>query len=131
MVLTHTQQRGKTMSNETEPFDPAEVFDSRDVIARINYLDAQDSLSEEEREEITRLRAFADEAESVPDWQYGETFIRDDYFETYARELAEDIGAISPDAQWPLNHIDWEGAAQALLMDYSQYEYNGDTYHAR
>jgi antirestriction protein len=52
-------------------------------------------------------------------------------FQAYAQELAEDIGAISRDLQWPADCIDWERAARELTMDYAAVEVNGTTYYFR
>lgn len=68
---------------------------------------------------------FAELAENEP------TMISEDDFEDYARELAEDIGAISRDTQWPATCIDWEYAAHELKMDYSEVEVDGVTYYFR
>jgi hypothetical protein len=121
------------MAQNTRTIENSEsVIDSRDVIARINYLESdEDSLDEEEREELAALRALAEEASGSPDWQYGETLIRDSYFTEYAQELAEDIGAINKDAGWPNSYIDWDAAADALKMDYSSAEFDGVTYWIR
>ena len=54
--------------------------------------------------------------------------ISDYYFETYAQDFAESIGAISHDAGWPLYHIDWKAAAESLQMDFYSIEYQGTTY---
>ena len=78
---------------------------------------------------LNAIEAFEDAG--VADWNYGETFIREDYFETYARELAEDIGSVSRDMPWPLTHIDWKAAADDLLQDYTSVEVNGWTFYAR
>lgn len=141
------------MSAGQEPISTtADVIDSRDVIARIEYLkDSWDEaeeddhedyvlseddwavhLGEEDAHELVALIALADEAEGyAPDWFYGETLINEDYFEDYARELAEDIGAIDRDAPWPLRHIDWEAAASELLIDYTGVDYDGTTFYIR
>lgn len=65
------------------------------------------------------------------DWDHGTTLIKDDYFPEYAKELAEDIGAINDDSRWPNNCIDWEQAADELLMDYTSCEIGGETYYYR
>ncbi len=52
-------------------------------------------------------------------------------FTEYAQELAEDIGAIDPDAKWPVYCIDWERAARELKMDYTSVRVNGTTYYFR
>ena len=64
------------------------------------------------------------------DWYPGSA-IRDSYFKDYAQELAEDVGAISRDAQWPLYCIDWDQAARDLQMDYAAVEFDGVTYWVR
>lgn len=119
-----------------------DIIDSRDVIERIVELesDAWDDFREEldlgrftddEREEYDALKALAAQGEDAPDWSYGATLIHDSYFEDYARQLAEDIGAISGNEEWPLSYIDWEAAAEALQMDYTSIEFDGETYWIR
>jgi hypothetical protein len=77
-------------------------------------------------EEFAALKSFVDEASG-----YGETFIADSHFEDYAQELAEDIGAVKRNAEWPYTCIDWKQAAEELKADYTSYEINGSTYWAR
>lgn len=115
----------------SDPTNNDDVIDSRSVIARIDELEGEDELDDDDREELAALRAFAEEGESLSDWQYGETLIRDSYFEDYARELAEDIGAVNPNASWPLTYIDWEAASDALKMDYTSLDFDGVTYWGR
>lgn len=43
--------------------------------------------------------------------------------EDFARNMAEELGAIDSNAQWPNNCIDWEKAARELMQDY--FESNG------
>ncbi len=86
---------------------------------------------EETYNELEILKALADEGEGCSDWSHGETLIRDSYFETYAEELAEDIGAIGKDTQWPLSYIDWEAAANALKQDYTCVDFDGVEYWIR
>jgi len=132
----------RTISNSDD------VIDSRDVIERIEELradrpdmpdkpEAKDyptdgSWAEAEEEELNALIALESEAEGyAADWKYGEALIRDSHFEDYARELAEDIGALKDDAQWPATCIDWEEAARQLQQDYTSVEFDGVTYWIR
>lgn len=116
-----------------------DVIDSRDVIERIEELTSQkedwdDTEPWEESDEgieLAALENLAEQAEGASDWQYGETLIRDTYFEDYARELADDIGAIDSNATWPTNCIDWEEAADQLQQDYSSVDFDGITYWIR
>lgn len=111
------------------------IIDSRDIIARIEEIETEiippmtAHIDAETNAELDGLRAIAEEG--IPDWQYGATLIREDSFEDYARELAEDIGAIDRDASWPLSYIDWTAAADALKMDYSTVEIDGDDWYYR
>lgn len=130
------------MTTETQEITNTEdIIDSRDIQARIDYLESLEeedeeatdadeepmALCDDEREELRLLQEFKDEA-NTSEWKYGMTFIRDDYFEDYAREFAEDIGAIGKDDQWPATCIDWERAARELQMDYTGADFDGITY---
>lgn len=129
-----------------------DIIGSRDVIARIEELQGErDSYvigapdgtetpdpegwtrdCEDDAAELATLEALAAQgADYAPDWEYGETLIRDSYFQQYAEELAEDIGAIKADATWPNNCIDWEQAARELRMDYTAVDFDGVTYWVR
>jgi len=130
----------------------AEVMDTRDLITvadeirtalddyaegdelSLEALPANENGSPDDTEQEARaILAAIDGIEDVgiPDWQYGEALIREDYMEDYARELAEDIGAVNADAAWPASHIDWKSATEALLQDYIEVDYRGTTYYAR
>ena len=86
----------------------------------------------EEAEELRALRSLEEEAAGyAPDWEYGATLILDSYFEEYAQELAEGIGAIDRNASWPNNCIDWEKAARELQYDYTAVDFDGETYWIR
>mgnify|MGYP001607601915 CR=1 FL=1 len=38
----------------------------------------------------------------------------------FAQEMAEEVGRLPKNAQWPYTCIDWEHAAHELMMDYSE-----------
>ncbi|MDX1492955.1 MAG: hypothetical protein R3253_02695 [Longimicrobiales bacterium] len=115
------------------------LIDSREVIARIEELESEieeyreagdEDYAGELMEELEPLKAFAEEAEGcTPDWLYGAALIHDDYFEEYAEQLARDIYDLPE--HWPVCHIDWEAAANALKMDYTAIDFNGETYWTR
>lgn len=117
-----------------------DIIDSRDVIARIEELegDIQDLIDEgydgtddvtEMLEELDILKAFAEEgADNISYWENGATLVRDTYFEDYAQELADDIGANIDDVKWPLTCIDWTQAAKELQYDYSVATFDGVDY---
>jgi len=136
--------------SRTAPSNSDDVIDSRDVIERIAELEALidtdendeptdagipadgEIATEEERAELAALKALQEEAEGyASDWQYGVTLIRDDHFETYARQLAEDMGLMNNDYQWPYTCIDWGNAAEELQQDYTSVDFDGVTYWVR
>lgn len=99
--------------------------------------DANGGLEPEEDEELAALKALASEAESSPDWRYGETLIRDSYFTEYTKELVADcypeIDRAHGVSTWP-NYclkMDWDMAARDLKVDYMPVEFNGSTYWIR
>lgn len=145
------------MPTEMQPISNGEdIIDSRDIIARIEELElfhgdgctaectcTSDAVNnecehegcpdEDEHQELDALKALADEAQGYSsDWSYGAALIRDSYFEEFAEDEAENIGAINPQAApWPLNHIDWEAAANELKHDYCRVDFDGVDYWIR
>jgi hypothetical protein len=139
------------------PTNMDDVIDSRDVIARIQELedelqDLEDAADEaaddtvrcaeimaeieawkagDDGQELKALRALASEAEDyAPDWQHGETLIRESYWPTYARQLVEDTGELPKDLpDWIV--IDWDSTADNLLIDYTPVDFGGVTYFVR
>jgi len=131
-----------------------DIIDSRDVIARIDELeseiaDLKEQLTELEvededttveceeindqmdalEEELAPLKALAEEASSYSsDWRFGEMLISDGHFTKYAQQMAEDIGAVDPDAGWPLNCLDWDQAADELKQDYASVDFDGEEF---
>lgn len=93
--------------------------------------DCKECFGSDDAKELLALEALASECEGSPDWTYGETIIHDSYFENYARELADDIGAINKEAGWPCCHIDWSAAADALKQDYMEVDFDGTSYWIR
>jgi len=88
--------------------------------------------NKDEIEELEALKDLQSEASYSTDWKYGETLIHENYFETYARELASDIGAYDDrNVKWPFTCIDWEAAAEELKQDYSEVDFDGETYYIR
>lgn len=77
---------------------------------------------------LDSLKGYGGDHQWRGDW-YPVTLIEDVYFETYARDYAEDIhGGAMREAQWPFDCIDWEKAASELQVDYSSVDYDGATY---
>lgn len=117
------------------PKDPGdlrgrEIIDSRDVIARIENLREQKDLAldgdgwpENSEEEFRQLIQLEDEVGGSPEWPYGDILISEDQFKYYARQLAEDIGALENCDKWPATCIDWDRAAEELKQDYRPIEF--------
>ena len=110
------RQKGKVMN----------YLDTRELQDEIDEFEADENLDNIDTERLEALRDLRDEVGD--EWQYGVTLVPEDSFEDYARELAEDIGAIPSDYSWPASHIDWTAAAGALRMDYTSADFQGVTY---
>lgn len=125
----------------------ADTIDTRDIIARFEELEELQAdheadptgghFSDEDALELANLTELLNELDGMggdEKWRgnwYPVTLICDNYFQTYAQEMAEDIGAIDRNASWPHTCIDWEEAAQELQSDYASVEVNGFTYWTR
>lgn len=137
-------------------FDGTEdVIDSRDIIERIEELESEQAdlverlsngeITEGDMQEFDRhqgaeldaLRTLASEAESSPDWNYGETLIRDAYFVKYTEDLIADcypeVSKALASSQWPMTclKLDYKQAARDLKVDYMPVTFNGSTYWIR
>ena len=147
----------------TTPIDNTEdVIDSRDVIARIDELQAvvddlreefdanpanagvdfdnwvrnQVGCSTEEADELAALKALAAQCEGYGDWGHGEALIREDHFVKYIEELIDDCYTLPKEltsGQWPYRHItiDYEAAAEEAKVDYTEVDFDGQTYFLR
>lgn len=93
---------------------------------------ASDSFGEDEEEELYKLKELAEQGDGYGDWSHGATLIADSYFTKYAEELAEDLhGDKIRNAEWPFSAIDWERAANDLQSDYTQVDFDGETFWMR
>ena len=138
-----------------------DVIDSRDVIKRIEELEAEKQELEEildglvkewgeveEKEEAAEaliewkdnygeelevLKKLAKDGEDyAPDWIHGAGLIHEDYFTEYCEELCKDIGDIPKELPWYIaNHIDWDGVADEIKQDYTEIDFDGETYYVR
>jgi len=110
-----------------------DFWDSQNIIARIKELEGVEEYDLGEQNELKMLLEFAKEGESLSDWEYSVTFIRDSHFKDYAIELAEELGATSSQKSntWPYNCIDWDRAARELQYDYTCIYMDGVAYWAR
>ncbi len=104
--------------------DGRDIITQDDVSQRIDYLEEDDEpLSQEDKDELTELRQLQ---EDMGD----DSIIREDYFQQYAQDMAEDMHGNSI-FEWPSSCIDWEQATTELLIDYTAIDYNGETYYYR
>jgi hypothetical protein len=116
---------------DVEDLREQDVIDSRDIAELARFLRVEAENRELTDEEESILDLDDDRGGGIPDWIYGETLIAESYFVEYAQELAHGIGAVNDDHGWPLMHINWDAAAEALKADYVELEILGSTYLAR
>lgn len=107
-------------------FERQDVFDSRDVEERIKELEEMEERDEDEQEELKELLAFKEEVETT-EWDYGETFIHDSYFNEYAQELFDDCYSHNVHES-VRNYIDYDAFAEDLKHDYTYANLGGETF---
>ena len=102
----------------------SDVLDSRDLLKMLD--------KEDDEERIKEIEDLIEEV-GEDNFDMGVTFIRENYWVEYCEELAYDCGYLdrSPDYNPLNNYIDWQGWADAVAMDYSQIDFNNDTYYWR
>ena len=105
----------------------SDIIDSRDLLDELKTLDKED-----DEERITEIKEVIEEV-GEDNFDMGVTFIREGYWVDYCEELAYDCGYLDRQSDYnPIhNYIDWEGWADAVEMDYSQTDFNNDTYYWR
>lgn len=88
------------------------------------------TLKPECQEKLDELEALASE---IIDFEYGAPAIHESNWREYAEQTAEELvpGYAESGGGWPYNCIDWEKAADALMMDYHAVEWQGETYYTR
>jgi hypothetical protein len=118
----------------------SEVINSREIIERIEELEQQKeewvadqyNLEFPEQDELDELQKLVGQCKDCADWEYGETLIREDYFVEYCKDLVKDTGDIPSNLPWYIeDHIDWNGVADELKVDYMEVDFNGNTYYIR
>ena len=134
------------MSNAISNTD--DTIDSRDVIERIEELEAErDSYNEEsekgylesveeiaafdnseEGQELTALKKLAEQGETVDDWEHGVQLIHEDYFETAMDDMVTECYEL-PKALpfWMTITYDYD----ALKQDCTEVDFDGQTYYVR
>jgi len=118
------------MTKRDEITNTESIIDSRDVIARLEYLEGTER-DEDEEEEFKALSALAEEGKDyAEDWLHGATLIHERYFTEYAQEMLEDCCEIPRNLPHYIA-IDWEATAQNIRVDYTEIDFNGQTYLVR
>lgn len=83
---------------------------------------------EDELEQIEEINNIEDSIGS--EFDYGVTLVREDYWEDYVEDLLVEIGYLPKDLpSWI--EIDWEATANNVKVDYTEVEYQGQTYYGR
>jgi len=108
-----------------------------DMTDRVDELRGLTMMTKQEMDEFDFLVALLEKCKDKGgdlhwegDW-YPSQLINLNYFEEYAKELAQDLGCISGNEEWPFNCIDWKKAAEILSQDHAQITYGKETYLAR
>ena len=111
--------------------------DPADAHSEEGYEDLAEAWAELDEEDQRRVQAIREALDALPRAtedgrnSWGCVMVPEDEFEDYARQVAEEIGAINSDESWPCSHIDWEAAADALKADYATVEFDGVTYYCQ
>ena len=108
----------------------SDILDSRNLLDELKTLDKID--------DIERIAAIEELIEEVgkEDFEFGVTFIRENFWVEYCEDFAYECGYLSSpygasDTNPLWYHIDWESWADSMSQDYDQIKFDGDTYYWR
>ena len=88
-------------------------------------------LDEDDKERFEVLKGLDSDLNGLEECSKNEsTAIPDSEFEDYARQLAEDIGYVGHNNPME-DYIDWGRWAEDLKMDYTSFDFYGETYWVR
>ena len=94
----------------------------------VEAVEALKEWDEENGEAYKSLKSFVEEAKQyASDWSDGATLIHESHFEDYCKEMLEDCGDL-PKNLPDYIVIDWSATADRLKVDYSEIEWDGETY---
>ena len=112
-----------------EAKDAVDNADESDDLEELEsaLVDAEENFGEDEEEELHELEAMRDE---IPEWSHGEALIPVGEWVEYVEDFLKDIGDLPRNIPWYIE-IDWEATADNILADYSEVDYQGDTYYFR
>lgn len=89
-----------------------------------------------EKDELDLINEVIKQGEDCADWRYGESLIKEEYFQDYTEHLVDDCYELPKEmtsGEWPYRHmtIDWEAAAEELKQDYTEIDCGDNTYYIR
>lgn len=117
------------MANQPDAFDDDFSFIVGNYCFWVKE-DGEMGLDEYDREELDILLKLQEECEGYSDWKYGETLIRESYWEDYVQELVEELGYISKDFPWWIE-VNWGRTAENVAQDYTTVDFDGTDYYIR
>jgi predicted nuclease with TOPRIM domain len=80
-------------------------------------------------EELEKLRELQEDLSGADDdFEDGIILIAEENFTAYCKDLVEDIGDLPVLSTYVVVDIDWDATADNLRVDYSEVEFNGNTY---
>ena len=89
--------------------------------------DAKEALQEWDNDNLKEMQELESLENEISEWSDGNTLIPEEDFVDYCQELCEDIPRDLPS----YIVIDWDATAENLKADYSEVEYQGNTYLVR
>ena len=123
------------LADFNEKYPKFEVEDFEDIVKGSGELEhfnpnILEDFQDEWYDELEVIKEIDNVEDSVgKEFEYGVTLIEEDDFVDYCKELVSDCGDLPKDLPWYIeSNINWEGVADYLKSDYSEVEYNEDTY---
>lgn len=116
------------LADHNEEFPRNEKDDFDDINFDNDYVESWAEDWEDDLERIEEINNLEREVGSS-EFEFGVTLIEEGDFVDYCKELVTDLGVLPIELPFYIeSNIDWEGVADDLKVDYSELEYEGNTY---
>ena len=118
-----------TFNTELEYFEDIDTFLNDEDSSNITSNERED-FNEYWKGEMEQIKEIDEIENNVDEFEFGCTLIHEDYFEEYTEEMLIDCGDLPKDLPTWIE-IDWSSTADNVKQDYSEVEYQGETYYFR
>ena len=130
------EKREELQTNLVDSFNnyfDTEIEDFDELIKHIDNSDNEDvqEWKEDNSDDFDHIEEIDYVEDNVSEFSFGETLIPNDDFTEYCKDTAENCYNLKDVPDFIKYHINWDGVASDLEVDYSSVTYQGESFLVR